>query len=46
MLGNEDSAIVIRDIKQASDVHAVEELQKEVWGVCSRAKHHPDYVDV
>jgi predicted GNAT superfamily acetyltransferase len=29
----EDSAIVIRDIKQVSEVHAVEELQKEVWGL-------------
>lgn len=30
---NEDSAIVIRDIEQISEVHAVEELQKEVWGL-------------
>jgi len=30
---NEDSAIVIRDIEQVSEVHAVEELQKEVWGL-------------
>ncbi|MCM3901405.1 MAG: hypothetical protein ND866_06845, partial [Pyrinomonadaceae bacterium] len=33
MPGNEDSAIVIRDIEQVSEVHAVEELQKEVWGL-------------
>jgi len=26
-------AIVIRDIEQVSEVHAVEELQKEVWGL-------------
>lgn len=29
----EDSAIVIRDVEQISDVHAVEELQREVWGL-------------
>lgn len=29
----EDSAIVIRDIEQVSEVHAVEDLQKEVWGL-------------
>jgi predicted GNAT superfamily acetyltransferase len=29
----EGSAIVIRDIEQVSEVHAVEELQKEVWGL-------------
>jgi len=30
---SEDSVIVIRDIDQVSEVHAVEELQKEVWGL-------------
>jgi predicted GNAT superfamily acetyltransferase len=30
---NEDPTIVIRDIEQVSEVHEVEELQKEVWGV-------------
>lgn len=33
MPGNENSAIVIRDIEQVSEVHAVEELQREVWGL-------------
>ena len=30
---NEDSAIVIRDIEHVSELHACEELQKEVWGI-------------
>ena len=30
---NEDSAIVIRDIEHVSEVHAVEQLQTEVWGL-------------
>ena len=30
---SEDSAIVIRDIEQVSETHAVEELQTEVWGL-------------
>jgi predicted GNAT superfamily acetyltransferase len=33
MLITEDSRVVIRDIEQVSEARAVEELQKEVWGL-------------